>query len=253
MRDTSQDKHGEQEFWDKVARQRIYAAFDNNEYIDVFDRTLGRDLTGLTVVDVGCASGVSAGLLAARGARVKGLDISPELVAQAARLWPEYGERLEFSVGDAENLDMADNSVDACFFGGVLHHFPDMRAVMAESLRVLRPGGRFIALEPNLLDFMERIEWAVAGWRGKLSPNEFPIDPRRMREQLLSAGFGKVRFWTTRHDIPVLNQFWGLKHLFSRKKGFWFKRPALGFVNLFRDRDHSGTFFVIDAVKGGAA
>jgi len=248
-----QDKRSEQAFWDKVAHQRIYAAFDDNEYIDVFDKTLGRDLSNLALVDVGCASGVSAALLAARGAKVKGLDISPELVAQAAKLWPEYSDRLNFSVGDAENLDMADNSVDAVFFGGVLHHFPDMSGVITEALRVLKPGGKFIALEPNRLDFWEIVEWTVAGWRGKLSPNEYPIDPRSMSKELLEAGFAVVDFWTTRHDIPVLNQFWGFKHFFSRKKGFWLKRPALGLINLFRDKDHSGTFFVLQAVKGSEA
>ncbi len=228
MTETRQDKQGEQAFWDKVARERIYAAFDDNEYIEVFDRTLGRDLDGLTLVDVGCASGVSAALLAARGARVKGLDISPELVAQANQLWSEYGDRLEFTVGDAENLDMADNSVDGVFFGGVLHHFPDMSGVMAESLRVLKPGGAFIALEPSKLDIMERIEWIVAGWRGKLSPNEYPIDPRWMRDELSKAGFAEVDFWTTRHDIPVLNQFWGFKHLFRPQKGLLVQAAHVG-------------------------
>ena len=249
MSNYSQDKHGEQYFWDKVARQRIYAAFDDNEYIDVFDKAIGGNLSGKNVVDVGCASGVSAALLAARGARVLGLDISPELIQQAKELWTEYESSLEFVVGDAENINMDDDSVDAFFFGGVLHHFPDMSGVFKESLRVLKPGGKFFAIEPNRLDWFERVEWAVAGWRGKLSPNEFPIDPNQMSDEMRDAGFRNVNFWTIRHDIPVLNQLPILKHFFSRQRGFWIKGPVLSLLNFFRKCEHQGTFFVIEGIK----
>lgn len=245
----SQDKFSQAAFWDQVARQRVYAAFDDNEYKDVIDRTLGSDLTGKAVVDIGSASGVSAALMAARGARVVGVDISPELIRQANELWKEYAERIEFRVGDAEKLDLESESFDACFFGGVLHHFPERERVYAEALRLLKPGGRFIAIEPNRQDIFERIEWAVADLRGKLAPQEYPIDPVGMRRELREAGFHDTKFWTTRSDIPVLNQIPVVKKAFSRKNGFWLKRPLLRFIDAFRAPEARGTFFIIVGTK----
>jgi SAM-dependent methyltransferase len=248
VKGSTQKKDAEAAFWDKVARERIYAAFDKEEYENYID-TLGADLTGKTIVDIGSAAGVSAALFAARGATVYGIDISPELIAQAKTLWPEYQDRLHFQVGDAEKLELKDASVDGCFFGGVLHHFPDRDGVYAEAARILKPGGRFIAVEPNRLDFLELIEWGVAELRGKLSPNEYPIDPFSMKTEMQTHGFSPVRFWTVRHDIPFLGQLPLLRMAFSRQKGFWFKRPLLRLIDAFRAPEKRGTFFVIDGVK----
>lgn len=249
MSHSSQDKYSETAFWDQVARQRVYAAFDREEYDQLIDQVWGADLGGLTFADIGSASGVSAALFAARGASVIGIEISPELVAQARSLWREYADRIDFRVGDAENLDLADASVDAVFFGGVLHHIPLLHQVYAEARRVLKPGGRFVAIEPNRLDFLELIEWGVADLRGKLSPNEYPIDPLAMRRDLLEAGFERARFWTTRHDIPVLAQIPLLRDHFSRQKGFSVKTPLLRFIDAFRAPERRGTFFVMVAEK----
>lgn len=246
---SSQRKTEEVAFWDKVARQRIYAAFDRHEYESVIDRTLGTDLTGKVIVDVGCASGLSAALFAARGARVVGIDISPELIAQAARNFPEYAIQIEFKVGDAEHLDLADASIDGCFFGGVLHHFPDRENVYADTARVLKPGGKLVAIEPNRLNGFELVEWAIADLRNKLSPNEYPIDPREMKRDLISHGFRDVRFFGMRSDIPFLAQLPLLRRGFSRSKGFWFKRPVLRVVDAFRAPENRGTFFAIEGRK----
>ena len=246
---TNQDKHSEQAFWDKTAHERIYAAFDRSEYADVFEKALGKNLSGKTIADIGCASGISAVMLASQGAKVIGVDISPELIQQAKKLWVEFSGQIDFITGDAEHLDIQDNSVDACFFGGVLHHFPDREKVYEESIRILRSGGKFVTLEPNSLDFLERIEWAVADLRGKLSPNEYPIDPNEMRRELKGTGFHTIQFWTIRHDIPFLAQFPIFKYFFSRQKGFWLKKPILSFINAFRSSEQRGTFFVIEAVK----
>jgi len=246
---SGQDKFGEARFWDKVAGQRVYAAFDQSEYEAVIDRCLGTDLSGKSIIDIGSASGVSAALFAARGGKVVGVDISPELVSQAKSLWQEYADRIDFMVGDAEKLDLADHSADVVFFGGVLHHFPVRDKVYDEAIRVLRSGGRFIAIEPNRLDVFELIEWAVADLRGKLAPSEYPIDPQVMRQDLIARGLSDVLFWTTRNDIPVLNQFPVLRHFFSRQRGFRLKRPILRFVDAFRAPEARGTFFVIQGVK----
>jgi len=249
MTQTSQDKYSETEFWDRVAKQRVYAAFDEAEYESLFGRIWGSDLTGLTIADIGSASGVSAALLAARGARVIGIEISPELVSQAKALWSEYADRIEFLVGDAEKLELEDASLDAVFFGGVLHHIPMLDKVYAEAKRVLKPGGKFIAIEPNRLDFIELIEWGIADLRGKLSPNEYPIDPKNMRRELQEAGFAQTEFWTTRHDIPFLAQLPVLSRYFSRQAGFSVKGPVLRLIDAFRPPECRGTFFVIVAGK----
>lgn len=246
---SQQDKFAEKTFWDQIARQRVYAAFDNEEYEALMDAVWGKDMSGLTLADIGSASGVSAALFAARGARVIGIEIAPELVAQARELWRDYAERIDFLVGDAEHLDLPNASLDAVFFGGVLHHIPQLDAVYAEAWRVLKPGGKFVAIEPNRLDFLELIEWGVADIRGKLTPNEYPIDPLAMRQNLHETGFARARFWTTRHDIPVLAQVPVLNGFFSRQKGFAVKRPLLKVIDAFRAPERRGTFFVMVAEK----
>jgi SAM-dependent methyltransferase len=246
---SQQDKFAETAFWDKVAKQRVYAAFDDEEYEALIEAVWGSDMSGLKVADIGSASGVSAALFAARRASVLGIEIAPELVAQARELWRDYAERIDFIIGDAEHLDLPDASLDAVFFGGVLHHFPELDQVYAESFRVLKPGGKLIAIEPNRLDFLELIEWGVADLRGKLTPNEYPIDPIVMRRELKTVGFKSIDFWTTRHDIPVLAQIPLIKTFFNRKRGFWFKRPLLRLIDAFRAPEHRGTFFVIVAER----
>lgn len=246
---SQQDKYAETAFWDQVSRQRIYAAFDDDEYKDVLDKVWGSQMQGLQIADIGSASGVSAALFAACGAKVTGIEISPELVTQAQELWKNYSERIEFVVGDAENLDLPDSSQDAVFFGGVLHHIPLLDQVYSEAWRVLKPGGKLVAIEPNQADFLELIEWGVADLRGKLTPNEYPINPLAMRHELRRTGFLKPRFWTIRSDIPVLNQIPFIKLFFSRKKGFLIKKPLLRLLNAFRSPEKRGNFFVIVAQK----
>jgi len=244
-----QDKFAETEFWDKIAGQRVYAAFDNDEYEALIDSVWGADMSGLTIADIGSASGVSAALFASHGANVIGIEIAPDLVEQAKELWHEYDERINFQVGDAEHLDLPDSSIDAVFFGGVLHHIPLLDKVYAEAYRVLKPGGKLVAIEPNRLDVFERIEWSVADLRGKLTPNEYPINPLEMRRELTEVKFKSPQFWTIRQDIPVLAQIPLIKYLFNRKRGYWLKRPLLRFFNAFRAPAHRGTFIIMVAER----
>ena len=98
------------------------------------------------VLDIGCGDGGLARALAARGHAVTGLDPAEAAIAAARARVPEA----RFVVGAAEALPFAKASFDACVFLNALHHVPvpNMRTALAEALRVLRPGGAVVIVEP---------------------------------------------------------------------------------------------------------
>lgn len=107
-------------------------------------------------LDVGCGVGLYALWLAetvgARG-RVVGIEPSAERVEAARGLVGHAlpASRLEFRVGDATKLDVPDATVDWVWCGDVLHHIQDTGGALAELARVVRPGGRIVVKESQLL------------------------------------------------------------------------------------------------------
>ena len=99
---------------------------------------------------------------------------------------------LELIEGDAENLPFANESLDGVLLSGLVHHFPDPRRLAAEVRRVLKPGGRFVAFDPNRMNpFM----WL---YRDRASPfyspvgvteNERPVLASRVAEVFRNEGF----------------------------------------------------------------
>jgi ubiquinone/menaquinone biosynthesis C-methylase UbiE len=96
---------------------------------------------GMDVLDVGCGTG-NATIPAARdGARVTGLDLSPELLAIARERASDAMVEVEWVEGDAQELPFEDASFDRVIstFG---HMFaPDHKRTADEMRRVCRPGG----------------------------------------------------------------------------------------------------------------
>ena len=94
------------------------------------------------VLDVACGTG-NLSLPAARiGAAVTGIDIAPNLIAQAQARAAADGLVIRFDVGDAENMPYADGAFHTAvtMFGAMFAPRPERAA--AELLRVVRPGGR---------------------------------------------------------------------------------------------------------------
>jgi len=89
------------------------------------------------LLDVGCGGGLLAPHVPP-GYRHVGVDLSDTALAVAA----EHG--VEGVRADAAALPFADGSFDVVVAGEILEHVPDLRAVVAEALRVLRPGGTFV-------------------------------------------------------------------------------------------------------------
>jgi SAM-dependent methyltransferase len=91
-----------------------------------------------TVLDVGTGTGRAAIALAARGARVTGVDASCEMLAVAERRAKDAGVRVTFTPGDAHGLAFPDRSFDAVICLRVLMHTPDWRRSLGELCRVAR-------------------------------------------------------------------------------------------------------------------
>jgi ubiquinone/menaquinone biosynthesis C-methylase UbiE len=106
---------------------------------------------GTRVLDVGAGIGRWSRLLAARGAVVTGVDISPTMVAEAKRRAAADGvaERCRFHVQDLSTLDVGER-FDLVLGVTVLQHILDpgqLRAALAAMTRHLAPGGRMVLLE----------------------------------------------------------------------------------------------------------
>lgn len=106
---------------------------------------------GTSVLDVGCGVGRWSLLLAARGAQVTGMDLSPTMIAEARRRADASGlaDRCRFIVQDLAHLDAGDR-FDLMLGVTVLQHILDPEALRAAVQRMadhLAPGGRMVLLE----------------------------------------------------------------------------------------------------------
>jgi ubiquinone/menaquinone biosynthesis C-methylase UbiE len=106
-------------------------------------------LEGAQIVDVGCGDGSLVRALTKRGAHVTGIEILDDALKRARAAIPAGDERYLKGVG--ENLPMHNDSVDAVVFMNSLHHvpIPHMAKALAETARVLKPGGLALIHEPE--------------------------------------------------------------------------------------------------------
>lgn len=146
-------KASEQAFFDQHADDspresvRKYYAIARRSH-DHFHQLVRDVASGNHVLEYGCGVGNFSFELAAHGARVTGIDISPNSVKVAQARAAERGlTDMNFSVMDAESMDFEDGTFDAVVGSAILHHL-DLEKCSREIMRVLRPGGRALFLEP---------------------------------------------------------------------------------------------------------
>lgn len=98
---------------------------------------------GETALDVATGTGNAAFALAGAGARVTGLDLTPEMLAEARRVAAERGiANVEWVLADAEALPFPDGVFDIYMVRAAPHHFPNLELALREAGRVVKPGGR---------------------------------------------------------------------------------------------------------------
>jgi ubiquinone/menaquinone biosynthesis C-methylase UbiE len=124
----------------------------NQDFLRLMGERLGfANITN--VLDVGCGVGHWGRALAQvlpPHARWTGVDQEPEWVRQATEMAARFGlaDRFTFAQGDAMALPFAGDTFDMVTCQTVLIHLADPKAALQEMLRVTKPGGLVLAVEP---------------------------------------------------------------------------------------------------------
>ena len=163
---------------------------------------------GQRVLDVGCGTGVVAITAARKGARVTGLDLTPELLERARENARIAQVDVEWHEGDAEQLPFGDGAFDVVVsqFGHMFAPRPEV--AVSEMLRVLQRGGTiaFSTWPPEL--FIGRTFAMVARYMPAPPPGVAPPplwgDPNVIRERLGSA-VTDLLFDRARMTVPALS------------------------------------------------
>jgi SAM-dependent methyltransferase len=121
-------------------------------------KIVGPEIVSMDVLDVGAGRGISSYAFAKTGARVSALEPDPSsIVGTGAIRSLATAGALEIAVVEnkSETLPFAENSFDIVFARAVLHHADDLPAACGEFFRVLKKGGRLIAVREHVISRAE--------------------------------------------------------------------------------------------------
>ena len=146
--------------------------------------------SGMKVLEFGCGTGMFSRRIAATGAVLTAVDLSPELIAEAQK---ESHPSVSFQIGDIEMLPFHDATFNAVIGSSVLHHVKVEKALM-EAFRVLKPGMSIAFAEPNMLNPQIAIQKNIPFIKRKLgdSPDETAFFRWPMARLLKRLGFTDI-------------------------------------------------------------
>ncbi len=109
-------------------------------------KVLPLPIKGLPVLDICCGYGMVSEYYAKEGAKVSGIDLSPEAVGRASIRSKRYDFQAEFRIADSTNLPFPDNSFDIVSVHDGLHHLANPKKAVKEMVRAAKKG--IIIIEP---------------------------------------------------------------------------------------------------------
>lgn len=144
--------------------------------------------TGNIVLDIRCGTGfltLGAAKAVGKDGKVLGIDISEEMMKKAKKNLSETGvSNIRFRVGDAENIPLEDNSVDAVVGNMVLHHCPIPESAIKEMTRVLKSKGRLVSADME----EHKEKWL----KNEMADLWLGFNLQKIKEMFQTAGLRKV-------------------------------------------------------------
>lgn len=124
-------------------RNQVQLAFRRHWIL--FREIISQAPTGNRVLELGCGRGSISAYFSEAGYDCTLLDLSPEAVQVAERVFDRNGLKGTFVEGDATATGFPDASFDVVVSIGLLEHLEDLRGALAEQVRLLRPNGVLLA------------------------------------------------------------------------------------------------------------
>ena len=140
---------------------------------------------GDTVADIGCGPGTAARHAARAGATVVGVDPAPVMLRLARLLTRRSAYAVRYVEGSAEALPFPGSSVSVAWSIASVHHWADLDAGLHEARRVLKPGGRLVAIE----------RLTRPGAKGLASHGWTPEQASAFADRCLAHGFTQARVY----------------------------------------------------------
>jgi SAM-dependent methyltransferase len=172
---------------------------------------------GDDVLDVGSGTGAltAAAAAAAPSSRILGIDPAAPCVAFAQARHP--GDLIRFEVGDAQDLKLADGSVDRTLSLLVLNFLPNPGNALKEMMRVTRPGGTLAAA---VWDYAQGMEMLRVFWDEAIALNP-ALDARDERHMPLSREGELAVLWREHRLQGVADTALAIETRFSSFDDYW--------------------------------
>jgi 2-polyprenyl-3-methyl-5-hydroxy-6-metoxy-1,4-benzoquinol methylase len=140
------------QLWDDP---RVFELAVGDAYRHLLDRVAGH----ARVLELGCGDGDLAVELAARGARVTGVDISPERILRARV--HAAGSSASFEIADLNTAEFAPESFECVVAHSALHHVYNLDHALAAARRALVPGGTIVVNDFIGAGWFEKVAYAL--------------------------------------------------------------------------------------------
>lgn len=177
------------------------------------------NMSGRSLLELGCGAGEGSVFFAKQGARVTATDLSPGMLRLARSVARAHGVSISTMLVSADSIGAADASFDVVYAANVLHH-TDLGKALDEIVRVLKPGGVFVAWDPlahnPVINVYRRMAMEVR------TADEHPLTMTQVRslEQWFCAVVTETTWLST---LTIFLKFYFIDRVDPNKERYWKK------------------------------